>query len=613
MNKKQKKILYRISLTVVVFVVALIVPAEVKWNIVPFLIAYLIVGYDVLWKALTNVFRAQFLDEQFLMVIASIGAFLIDKSSEAVAVMLFFQIGELFQSLAVGRSRKSISKLMDIKPDYATLLKDGEEVTVSPEEVEVGDIILVKPGEKIPLDGVIYEGSTTINSSALTGESIPQDKNVNDSVLSGSVNITTLVKVKVNSIYEESTVCKILNLVENSYMKKAKTENFITRFAKYYTPCVVVCALILGLIPPLFFQGQWSSWINRALIFLVVSCPCAVVISVPLSFFGGIGGASKSGILIKGANHLEALSKVNTVVFDKTGTLTEGSFKVNKIYSESLNKEELLNLVALAESYSNHPIAESIQQAYGKEINKSRIKSTTEISGCGIEAKIDDEVIFVGNEKLMDMNNISYSKCDSIGTVLYVSTKNKYLGYIVIADEIKPQAKEAINELKNSGIEKNIMLTGDLKKVAHYVANQLGLDDFYSELLPQDKVKAIEEIISKKQKNTNVAFVGDGINDAPVLSRVDVGIAMGGLGSDAAIEAADVVLMDDNPKNIDKAIAISKKTMRIVRENIIFTLSIKFIVLILGALGIANMWLAVFADVGLMVIAILNSIRTLRR
>lgn len=572
-----------------------------------FLVPYGVIGYDVLWSALRNILHGQIFDEQFLMTIATVGAFATGDYPEAVAVMLFYQVGEWFQSIAVGKSRKSIAALMDIRPDSAVVLRNGEEVEVFPDEVAVGEILLVRPGEKIPLDGVIAEGTTSVNTAALTGESLPRDCSVGDTVISGSINLTGVIQVTAAKTFGESTVSKILELVENSANKKAKAEKFITRFARYYTPCVVIGALLLAVVPPLFIGG-WSEWIHRALIFLVVSCPCALVISVPLSFFGGIGGASRKGILIKGANYLEALSNVKTVVFDKTGTLTCGSFTVSEIHPETIGEQDFLELAALAESYSNHPIAESICRTYGKEIDHGRIEMAQELSGKGIRAIIDDKRVVAGNEKLMKAVGLSVPEIRAVGTVVHLAADGVYLGYLVITDELKDDAAEAIQSLKVAGVSKTVMLTGDLEQVGRAVGEKLGIDETHTQLLPDQKVEKVEELLA----GGTLAFVGDGINDAPVLTRADIGIAMGALGSDAAIEAADIVLMDDQPSKIAEAIRISRKTMAIVKQNIIFALSVKGIVLILGALGIAGMWLAVFADVGVMILAILNAMRALK-
>ena len=610
MSKKQKTVLARIIISAVLCVIAGLLPIEGVWKFLAFSVPYLVIGYDVLWGAVRNIIHGQVFDEQFLMAIATLGAFAIEDYPEAAAVMLFYQVGELFQSIAVGKSRKSISALMDICPEYAVVLRDGEEVTVPPEEVGIGEVLIIKPGEKIPLDGEITEGSTTVNTAALTGESLPVDKTVGDRVISGTINLSGVIKVKAQSLYEESTVSKILELVENSAEKKARAENFITRFARYYTPCVVIGAVLLAVIPPLFFSQEWSMWINRALIFLVVSCPCALVVSVPLSFFGGIGGASREGILIKGANYLETLSKVDTVVFDKTGTLTKGTFAVNAIHPQNMTEAQLLDIAAAAESYSTHPVGESIVAAHKGHIDKTRIGEVEELAGMGLRAVIDGKTFFVGNGALMDKVGAGWHDCHLAGTVIHIAESNEYLGHIVINDEIKPDSKAAVAELKELGIKNTVMLTGDTERVAKSVGEEVGIDSVCAKLLPAQKVEKVEELLSQGCKT---AFVGDGINDAPVLTRADVGIAMGALGSDAAIESADIVLMDDKPSKLPSAIRISRKTMRIVRQNIVFALAVKAIILALGAFGIANMWTAVFGDVGVMVIAILNAMRAMSK
>ena len=609
MSRKQKTVLARIIISAVLCVVAGLLPIDGVWKLLAFSVPYLVIGYDVLWGAVRNIIHGQVFDEQFLMAIATLGAFAIEDSPEAAAVMLFYQVGELFQSIAVGKSRKSISALMDICPEYAVVLRDGEEVTVPPEEVGIGEVLIIKPGEKIPLDGEITEGSTTVNTAALTGESLPVDKTVGDRVISGTINLSGVIKVKAQSLYEESTVSKILELVENSAEKKARAENFITRFARYYTPCVVIGAVLLAVIPPLFFSQEWSMWINRALIFLVVSCPCALVVSVPLSFFGGIGGASREGILIKGANYLETLSKVDTVVFDKTGTLTKGTFAVNAIHPQNMTEAQLLDIAAAAESYSTHPVGESIVAAHKGHIDKTRIGEVEELAGMGLRAVIDGKTFFVGNGALMDKVGAGWHDCHLAGTVIHIAESSEYLGHIVINDEIKPDSKVAVAGLKELGIKNTVMLTGDTERVAKSVGEEVGIDSVCAKLLPAQKVEKVEELLSQGCKT---AFVGDGINDAPVLTRADVGIAMGALGSDAAIESADIVLMDDKPSKLPSAIRISRKTMRIVRQNIVFALAVKAIILVLGAFGIANMWTAVFGDVGVMVIAILNAMRAMR-
>ena len=610
MSKKQKTVLARIIISAVLCVIAGLLPIEGVWKFLAFSVPYLVIGYDVLWGAVRNIIHGQVFDEQFLMAIATLGAFAIEDYPEAAAVMLFYQVGELFQSIAVGKSRKSISALMDICPEYAVVLRDGEEVTVPPEEVGIGEVLIIKPGEKIPLDGEITEGSTTVNTAALTGESLPVDKTVGDRVISGTINLSGVIKVKAQSLYEESTVSKILELVENSAEKKAKAENFITRFARYYTPCVVIGAVLLAVIPPLFFSQEWSMWINRALIFLVVSCPCALVVSVPLSFFGGIGGASREGILIKGANYLETLSKVDTVVFDKTGTLTKGTFAVNAIHPKNMTEAQLLDIAAAAESYSTHPVGESIVAAHKGHIDKTRISEVEELAGMGLRAVIDGKTFFVGNGALMDKVGAGWHDCHLAGTVIHIAESSEYLGHIVINDEIKPDSKSAVAGLKELGIKNTVMLTGDTERVAKSVGEEVGVDSVCAKLLPAQKVEKVEELLSQGCKT---AFVGDGINDAPVLTRADVGIAMGALGSDAAIESADIVLMDDKPSKLPSAIRISRKTMRIVRQNIVFALAVKAIILVLGAFGIANMWTAVFGDVGVMVIAILNAMRAMSK
>lgn len=613
MTRKQKKMLLRIIASAVLLVAVAVLSRwlpEIGWlKLLLYLLPYGVIGYDVLWDALRNILRGQVFDEQFLMAIATVGAFATGEYPEAVLVMFFYQVGELFQSIAVGRSRRSIAALMDIRPESATVLRNEEELAVPPDEVQVGETILVCPGEKIPLDGVIVYGKTTVDTSALTGESLPRDCHTGSAVISGSVNLTGVIQVRVTKNYGESTVSKILELVENSSTKKAKAERFITRFARYYTPCVVIGALLLAVIPSLFL-GNWSEWIHRALIFLVVSCPCALVISVPLSFFGGIGGASRKGILIKGANYLEALSQVKTVVFDKTGTLTKGRFAVSEIHAETMEPEELLELAALAESRSNHPIAESICRAYGKPIDHSRLEGSRELPGKGIRAIIDDRRVAVGNDKMMKGLGITPPDCSSVGTVVHLFADGAYAGYLVISDELKDDAAEDLQALKSAGVKKTVMLTGDLESVGRAVGGKLGIDEIHAQLLPDQKVEKVEALLA--EHNGTLAFVGDGINDAPVLTRADIGIAMGALGSDAAIEAADIVLMDDQICKIAEAIHISRKTMTIVKQNIVFSLAVKGLVLILSALGLTGMWLAVFADVGVMVLAILNAMRALK-
>ena len=608
MSRKQKKNLIRILAAVAVLLLSVLLPVADWIKIVIALVAYGLAGWDVLWGAVRGIAHGQVFDEKFLMAVATLGAIASQDYNEACAVMIFYQIGELFQGIAVGKSRRDIAALMDIRPDTANVLRDGVEQEVSPEEVAVGETIVVKPGEKIPLDGEVIEGSTAVNTAALTGESLPQDKNVGDKVISGSINMTGVIKVRTTSEFGESTVARVLELVENSASKKAKVENFITRFARYYTPCVVIAALILAIIPPLFV-GNWWDWVNRALTFLVVSCPCALVVSVPLSFFGGIGGASRKGILIKGSNYLETLSKVNTAVFDKTGTLTKGSFAVTAIHPAKVSNDELLDIAAVAECNSNHPIAQSIVAAHKGHINPERVSSVKEIAGRGVEAVIDGRTIYVGNSKLMDDVHADWHECHHVGTVIHIAENGKYLGHIVISDEPKPDSKEAIQQLKELGVKKVVMLTGDSRKVAENVANELGVDEVRAELLPADKVTEVEKLL---ESDGPLAFVGDGINDAPVLSRADVGIAMGALGSDAAIEAADVVLMDDKPSKIPEAMNIARKTMRIVRQNIIVSLTVKGLVLIITAIGMGNMWYAVFADVGVLILAVLNAMRALK-
>ena len=618
LNRKQRKWLLRIVIALILMVICFVIDKllEPAWYIAlpMFMIPYVICGYDVIKSAAVNIIHGQVFDEKFLMALATIGAIATGEYPEAVAVMLFYQIGELFQSIAVGRSRKSIAGLMDIRPDYANLLDNGEERMVSPEEVPVGSVIVVKPGEKIPLDGVIVEGTTTINTAALTGESVPSDAGYSDNVISGTLNLTGVIKVRTTSNYTESTVARILELVENSYDKKARVENFITRFAKWYTPCVVIAALLLFVIPPLFIDPSswavWSTWLNRAMVFLVVSCPCALVVSVPLSFFGGLGGASREGVLIKGANYLEALSHIDTVVFDKTGTITEGSFAVDDIHPNEISAADLLDIAACCESYSSHPVAESIVRAHEGHIDKSRIDSVEEVAGKGIRAIVDGQEYFCGNGALMDMSGAKWHECHLTGTIIHVSRGNVYLGHIIISDQIKPDSALAMEELKAVGVKRTVMLTGDKAAVADSVASKVGITDVFAELLPQDKVSKVEELLEGGAK---LAFVGDGINDAPVLTRADVGIAMGAMGSDAAIESADVVLMDDKLGKIAKAIKIARRTMVIVRENIIFALGVKLVILALGALGIAGMWLAVFGDVGVLVIAILNAMRAMMK
>ena len=604
----------KIIISAILFVLALVIPFSNEWiNNGLFIISYLVVGFEILKKAVRNIFRGKVFDENFLMTVATIGAFAIGEFPEAVAVMLFYQVGELFQSYAVDKSRKSIASLMDIRPDYANIEKDGKIEKVDPDEVKIGDIIIVKTGEKIPLDGVVVEGTSSLDTMALTGESVPRVVKTEDEVLSGCINKDGLLKIRVTKEFGESTVSKILDLVENASSKKSKSENFITKFAKYYTPTVVIIAVLLAFIPPIILKdfSTFSVWLYRALSFLVVSCPCALVISIPLSFFGGIGGASKMGILIKGSNYLEALANTETVVFDKTGTLTEGIFEVQDIYAEGIEKDELLRIVAHAENYSNHPIAKSVKKAYNKEIDENIIKNPQELSGKGIWAKIDEKDILVGNEKLMVEEEIDFKKCDEVGTILYVAIDKKYVGYVLIADKIKQDSSKTIRELKTMNIKETVMLTGDKKEVGEYVAKKLNMDKVYTELLPDGKVEKVEELLKQKSEKGKLVFVGDGINDAPVLTIADIGVAMGGLGSDAAIEAADIVIMTDETSKISKAINLSKKTMRIVRENIIFAIFVKIAVLVLTAFGASTMWEAVFADVGVSVIAIINALRML--
>lgn len=621
MNKKQKKALIRIisssSIIVMLTIIGKIVSIPEIVNFILYMIPYSIIGYDILKKALKGIKNRQVFDENFLMAVATIGAICLGDYVEGTAVMLFYQIGELFQSIAVGKSRKNISDLMDIRPDYANMEIDGNLEQVDPDEVEIGSIIVVKPGEKIPIDGIIIEGDTTLNTSALTGESLPRQATKGDEVISGCININGLLKIKTTKEFGESTVSKILDLVENSSSKKSKSENFISKFAKIYTPIVCYSALALAILPPivggLILGGSfsWGTWIYRALTFLVISCPCALVISIPLSFFAGIGGASNQGILIKGSNYLETLSKVKYIVFDKTGTITQGVFEVSGIHHNDLDDKKLLEYAAHAESFSSHPISKSLIKAYGGEIEQSRVRDVQEISGNGVIAKVDGTSVAVGNDKLMKKLGIEYESCHKIGTIVHISIDNKYSGHIVISDIIKPHAKQAISELKKAGIKKTVMLTGDSSNVANQVAEEIGISTVYSQLLPADKVSWVEKLLEEKSTKDKLAFVGDGINDAPVLSRADIGIAMGALGSDAAIEAADIVLMDDDPLKISKAIKISKKCLKIVYENIYFAIGIKVLCLLLGAIGIANMWVAIFADVGVMVIAVLNAIRVL--
>ena len=625
MNKKQKKMLRRIIIAAVLLIALSLIPLVPQGGIIRFalfLIPYLVIGYDILIKAFKGIKNGQVFDESFLMAIATVGAFALGimkdgDYTEAVAVMLFYQVGELFQSYAVGKSRRNISELMDIRPDYANIEVDGQLEEVDPDEVEIGSVIVVQPGERVPIDGVVIEGTSSLNTAALTGESVPRNAAVGDEIISGCINLSGVLKIRTTKEFGESTVSKILDLVENASSRKSKSENFISKFARIYTPVVCYCALALALLPPLirmFFMGldaNWLDWLYRALTFLVISCPCALVISVPLSFFAGLGGASKAGVLIKGSNYLETLSKTKLVVFDKTGTLTQGVFEVDGIHHNELEDEKLIELAALAESASSHPISKSLRRAYGREIDRSRVSDIEEISGNGILATVDDARVAVGNDKLMKSLGVEYKDCHKVGTVIHVALDGVYQGHILISDIVKPSSKQAVERLKRMGVDKTVMLTGDAKAVASRVAADLGIDEVYSELLPAGKVEMVEQLISRKSANAKLAFVGDGINDAPVLSRADIGIAMGAMGSDAAIEAADVVLMDDDPLKISKAIAIARKCMGIVYENIWFAIGIKLICLILGAVGIANMWLAVFADVGVMILAVLNAIRAL--
>ena len=617
MSKKQKKMLIRILLAVVCIAFGVLLPLPELIKAIIFLIAYVIIGYDILQKAWKGICNRQVFDENFLMAVATLGAIALRDYKEGVAVMLFYQIGELFQSYAVGKSRRNISELMDIRPDYANIEKDGQLVQVDPDEIEIGSTIVVQPGEKIPIDGVILSGDSTLHTSALTGESLPREVHAGEEVISGCINMSGLLKIRTTKEFGESTVSKILDLVENSTSKKSRSENFISRFAHYYTPAVCYSALALAILPPLarmIFMGaapEWGDWIYRALTFLVISCPCALVISIPLSFFAGIGGASHAGVLIKGSNYLETLSKVDHIVFDKTGTLTQGVFEVTGVHHNQMEEARLLEYAALAENFSTHPISKSLQRAYGKKVDPTRVSDVQELSGKGVIAKVDTATVAVGNAKLMDYLQIPYHDCHHVGTIVHIAIDGAYAGHIVISDRVKPHAKEAIQRLERTGMKKIVMLTGDAAKVAKKVAEELGIHKVYSELLPADKVTKVEELLKQKEEKEKLAFVGDGINDAPVLSRADVGIAMGALGSDAAIEAADVVLMDDDPLKIVSAIKISKKCMRIVYENIVFAIGVKTLCLLLGALGIANMWLAIFADVGVMVIAVLNAIRAL--
>lgn len=618
MNKKQKKVFTRIIVAAVLMVVLSLLPIDGWLKFVLFMIPYLVIGHDILLKAWKGILNRQVFDENFLMAVATIGAILLGDYKEGVAVMLFYQIGELFQSYAVGKSRRNISELMDIRPDYANIEKeDGTLEQVDPDEVEIGSVIVVQPGEKVPIDGVIEEGRTSLNTSALTGESLPREAGVGDEVISGCINMSGVLKIRTTKEFGESTVSKILDMVENASSKKSRSENFISKFAKYYTPAVCYGALALAILPPLvrlLFLGmtpEWGDWVMRALTFLVISCPCALVISIPLSFFAGIGGASNAGVLVKGSNYLETLSETKYVVFDKTGTMTQGVFEVSGVHHSSMDTEKLLEYAALAECHSSHPISKSLKKAYGKPLDPSRVTDVEEISGNGVTAKVDGVRVAAGNSKLMEKLGVDCMECHSVGTVVHMAVNGKYAGHILISDQIKPHAKEAIAALKKCGVKKTIMLTGDRREAARQVAEELGIDEVHSELLPGDKVAQVEKLLDEKGEKEKLAFVGDGINDAPVLSRADIGIAMGALGSDAAIEAADIVLMDDDPLKISKAIRISRKCLRIVYENIYFAIGVKVICLILGALGIANMWAAIFADVGVMIIAVLNAIRAL--
>lgn len=617
MNKKQKKMLIRIIVAAVLVAVLSMLPLEGYLRAALFMIPYLVIGYDILQKAWKGIRNRQVFDENFLMAVATVGALCLGDFKEGTAVMLFYQIGELFQSYAVGKSRRNISELMDIRPDYANVERDGKLEQVDPDEVEVGSVIVVQPGEKVPIDGTVIEGNSTLNTSALTGESLPREVKEDDEIISGCINMSGVLKIRTTKEFGESTVSKILDLVENSSSRKSRSENFISKFARYYTPIVCYSALALALLPPIIrmlFMGmtpQWGEWIYRALTFLVISCPCALVISIPLSFFAGIGGASKAGVLVKGSNYLETLAQTKYVVFDKTGTLTKGVFEVCGVHHNTLEDHKILEYSAMAECASSHPISKSLQKAYGKEIDRSRVTDIREISGNGVTAIVDDVSVAVGNGKLMDSLGIKYVECSQVGTIVHVALDGQYAGHILIADVLKPTSAEAVRQLKKSGIRENVMLTGDMERVARQAASEIGVDKVYSELLPADKVAKVEEMINRKGAKEKLAFVGDGINDAPVLSRADIGIAMGALGSDAAIEAADVVLMDDDPLKVAKAVRIARKCMRIVYENIYFAIGIKILCLILGAVGIANMWLAIFADVGVMVIAVLNAIRAL--
>ena len=613
MNKKMKKKLYKIIIAGILFLIAFLLKIENEViNNILFVFSYIIVGKEILEKAFKNITRGKVFDENFLMTVATLGAFLIGEYPEAVAVMLFYQIGELFQSYAVDKSRKSVAALMDIRPDYANFLEDGKEIKVNPEKVNIGDVIIIKPGEKIPIDGVVLDGKTSLNTFALTGETVPREVGKKDEVLSGSINNEGLIKVKTTKKFSDSTVSKILDLVENASSKKSNSENFISKFAKYYTPIVVVIALTLCIFPPIILNQKFTTWIYRGLSFLVVSCPCALVVSIPLSFFGGIGASSKIGVLIKGSNYLESLSKTETIICDKTGTLTEGVFEVQKIEPINITEKELLKYAAYTEHFSNHPISMSLKKAYGKKIDPSKVTNTKEISGKGVIATIDNKEVIVGNEKILKDENIKYVKSEEVGTIIYVAIDKKFAGTIIISDKVKKDAKKAIKLFRKNNVEKIIMLTGDKENISKKVFEELKLDDYKAELLPQDKVEIVEQIIKEKNESKQVAFIGDGINDAPVLALSDIGIAMGGAGSDAAIEAADIVIMTDEPSKLANAMKISKRTMKIVRENIIFAITVKIVVLLLSALGLATMWAAVFADVGVSVIAILNALRILR-
>ena len=623
MNRKQKKMLARILTAAAMLIALKLIPVTGVLQLALYLVAYLVIGYDILKKAWRGILNRQVFDENFLMAVATVGAFalaIVSRSGdyvEAIAVMLFYQIGELFQSYAVGKSRRNISALMDIRPDYANIERDGQLEKVDPDEVEIGSVIVVQPGEKVPLDGVVLSGASSLNTSALTGESLPRDAKAGDEVISGCINMTGVLRIQTTKAFGESTVSKILELVEDSSSHKSKSENFISKFARVYTPAVCYGALALAVLPPvvrlmLGHPAQWGEWVYRALTFLVISCPCALVISIPLSFFAGIGGASKEGVLIKGSNYLETLSQVKTVVFDKTGTLTQGVFEVSGVHHSEMENEKLLEYAALAECASSHPISKSLQRAYGKAIDRDRVRDIQEISGKGISAVVDDHAVLAGNDKLMALRGIPFIDCHSVGTIIHIAIDGQYAGHIVISDVVKPHAKEAIERLKHAGVEKTVMLTGDSRRVADQVAGALGVDEVHSELLPADKVAQVEKLLAGNSGKDKLAFVGDGINDAPVLSRADIGIAMGAMGSDAAIEAADVVLMDDDPLKIAKAIRISRKCIGIVYQNIVFALAVKFACLALGALGLANMWAAIFADVGVMVLAVLNAIRALR-